>query len=112
MHCPESRRIRKQKIGFLDIAKYMLNFSKDRQRLKNSIIKKTIDMKKSLLESIDVLVCANDETALGAIEECQRRGIRIPEDLAITGFDGNVCTNPPGTTSVIQCRPGRKWSSQ
>lgn len=30
---------------------------------------------------------ANDILAIGALLECQRRGIRVPDDLAIAGFD-------------------------
>jgi diguanylate cyclase (GGDEF)-like protein len=36
------------------------------------------------------LVCANDEMALGAYEVCEARGLRIGEDIAITGFDNSV----------------------
>ena len=34
-----------------------------------------------------VLICGTDLQAIGAIDECRRRGIRVPEDLSITGFD-------------------------
>jgi len=33
------------------------------------------------------LVCANDAEAFGAIEEAAGFGVRVPEDLAVTGFD-------------------------
>ena len=33
------------------------------------------------------LFCGNDNLALGAVFECQRRGIRVPEDLSIVGFN-------------------------
>lgn len=33
------------------------------------------------------LVCANDEMAVGAIEEARQRGRTIPEDLSVVGFD-------------------------
>ena len=38
---------------------------------------------------IDGLFCTNDDLAIGAIFECQRLSIRIPEDLAIAGFHGH-----------------------
>lgn len=39
------------------------------------------------LKSWDALFCLNDNMAYGAIKELQIRGFRIPEDLAVTGFD-------------------------
>lgn len=36
--------------------------------------------------AIDAVFCADDVHALGALFECRRRGIRIPEDLALAGF--------------------------
>ena len=33
------------------------------------------------------LVCASDELALGAYSAARARGLRIPEDIAITGWD-------------------------
>lgn len=36
----------------------------------------------------DSLVCANDLMALGALRYFQERGIRVPEDVALAGFDG------------------------
>lgn len=34
----------------------------------------------------DVVMCTNDAAAFGGISICLERGIRIPEDLAITGY--------------------------
>ncbi len=33
------------------------------------------------------LVCANDETALGAIHAIHDAGLRVPQDISVTGFD-------------------------
>lgn len=35
----------------------------------------------------DVVFCGNDDIALGALFECQRRGIDVPGQLAIVGFN-------------------------
>ena len=47
------------------------------------------------------MVCANDETAFGAYKSAAARGVRIPEDLAITGWDDlplAELVSPPLTT--------------
>jgi LacI family transcriptional regulator len=55
-------------------------------------------------EAPDAVVCANDQTALGAMRELQAAGIRVPADIAVTGFDdiylGSLLT--PSLTTVRQ----------
>ena len=36
---------------------------------------------------VDALFCGSDVLALGALLECERQGIRVPDQLAIAGFD-------------------------
>ncbi|MDG5815285.1 SpoIIE family protein phosphatase [Chitinispirillales bacterium ANBcel5] len=51
--------------------------------------------------SFDALIAVNDESALGAIAALQESGIRVPEDVAVAGFDGieeGELTTPPLTT--------------
>lgn len=50
------------------------------------------------------MVCANDETALGVILTVLGRGLRVPEDLAVTGFDDMDMASlvQPGLTTVRQ----------
>ena len=38
----------------------------------------------------DAVCCANDYSAIGLINACKARGISVPEDLIITGFDAVV----------------------
>lgn len=37
--------------------------------------------------SFDAVCCASDSIAIGAMRALQERGLRIPEDVAVTGFD-------------------------
>ena len=48
-----------------------------------------------------VIVCSNDVCALAVIEELSNRNIRVPQDIAVTGFDnvlGTQTSSPPLTT--------------
>ena len=38
----------------------------------------------------EAIVCANDSMALAVIAYLKKRGIRVPEDVAVSGFDGIV----------------------
>ena len=47
------------------------------------------------------IFCFNDEMAMGVIETAKRRGLRVPVDLSVVGFDDirfARCTDPPLTT--------------
>ncbi len=37
----------------------------------------------------DGIFCTNDDLAIGAVFECQRRNIKIPQQMAIAGFHGH-----------------------
>jgi LacI family transcriptional regulator len=54
------------------------------------------------------LVCANDQTAIGAMKALQRVGRRVPEDVAVTGFDGIQLGEHlrPSLTTVVQPMSG------
>ncbi len=56
---------------------------------------------------LDALVCVSDELACGALYECQRRRIKVPDDLAIVGFGDSdvsrVC-QPALTTIAVPHR--------
>jgi GntR family transcriptional regulator of arabinose operon len=44
---------------------------------------------KTVRELPSAVVCGNDEDALRLIEAAERRGMRIPEDLSVIGFDNS-----------------------
>ena len=50
----------------------------------------------------DAVVCANDMMAISLTSTLQAHGIRVPEDVAVTGFDGslNGIVNDPPITSI------------
>jgi LacI family transcriptional regulator len=50
------------------------------------------------------LVCANDQTAIGVMASLQSAGLRIPGDIAVTGFDGVALGEllRPTLTTVVQ----------
>ncbi|MGN6795659.1 MAG: LacI family DNA-binding transcriptional regulator, partial [Streptosporangiaceae bacterium] len=49
----------------------------------------------------DAVVCANDQMAIGMLQALSGAGIRVPDDMAVVGFDdifpGSLC-DPPLTT--------------
>lgn len=52
----------------------------------------------------EAIVCANDYMAVAICDECFERGIRIPEDVAVSGFDNmpeSMSCYPPLTTVDI-----------
>ena len=61
-----------------------------------------------------VFTC-NDDLALGTLFECQRRGIRVPNDVAIIGFndlDFAGAAVPPLTSVAIERREMGTWSAR
>ncbi|RKP45060.1 LacI family DNA-binding transcriptional regulator [Pararobbsia silviterrae] len=54
----------------------------------------------------DAIFCNNDDLALGALFECQRLGIRVPDQLAIAGFNDlpSSAWSTPSITTVTTPR--------
>lgn len=55
-------------------------------------------------ESFDAIIAANDFIAAGACDTLEARGFKIPDDLAIVGFDDNIIAerHKPSITTVRQ----------
>lgn len=48
----------------------------------------------------EALICANDNMAIGAIKAFRENGIRVPEDIAVTGFDNTDMSRNLELTTV------------
>ncbi|NEE49905.1 LacI family transcriptional regulator, partial [Streptomyces sp. SID8455] len=53
------------------------------------------------VERPQAMLFVNDQMAVGALQALEQRGVRVPEDIAVTGFDGiplSRIVRPPLTT--------------
>lgn len=55
-------------------------------------------------ERPQAILFANDQMAIGALHALERRGVRVPDDIAVTGFDGIPLSRivRPSLTTVRQ----------
>lgn len=55
-------------------------------------------------DGFDAICAASDELALGAMSYLKERGIKVPDDISVTGFDGlgRECLSVPTITSIHQ----------
>ncbi|HXJ22449.1 MAG TPA: substrate-binding domain-containing protein [Polyangia bacterium] len=63
--------------------------------------------------TIDGVVAANDEMATGAIDLLRQRGLRVPQDIPVTGFDDLMLArlgNPPLTTVAQPYEQVADWA--
>lgn len=74
--------------------------------LEQSSVRRGAEMFTEMLEKVpglEAVFCCNDDLALGALFECQRRGIRVPEDISIIGFnDLEFCAAAYPALSSVQ----------
>jgi DNA-binding LacI/PurR family transcriptional regulator len=55
-------------------------------------------------ERVDIAVCYNDQTAIAVYNGIRRGGLKVPQHIAVTGFDGiyeGQCCEHPLTTAAI-----------
>lgn len=50
----------------------------------------------------DVILAQSDELAVGVLTVCDRLGLRVPEDVALTGWDDSAAAERTGLTTVRQ----------
>ncbi|PFG28020.1 transcriptional regulator, LacI family protein [Corynebacterium renale] len=55
---------------------------------------------------LTAVACTTDSMAFGVLTYAREHGLRVPEDLAITGFDGTAPALAAGLTTIIQ--PNRR----
>ena len=67
-------------------------------------VRTILDQKRVSVHALDALVCANDYMALGALDELGRRGINVPEQIALIGFDdvASAAVSRPSLTTIRQ----------
>ncbi|HAG68698.1 MAG TPA: LacI family transcriptional regulator [Lachnospiraceae bacterium] len=51
-------------------------------------------------EMPEILICANDMMAIGAIRKFREDGLRVPEDIGVTGFDDIIISRYTELTTV------------
>jgi DNA-binding LacI/PurR family transcriptional regulator len=48
------------------------------------------------------IFCHSDEMAFGALKAIRKKGLRVPEDISIIGFDDHLIAQYVGLTTVAQ----------
>jgi LacI family gluconate utilization system Gnt-I transcriptional repressor len=101
-------RTRKRFSGFRDQANALNSF--DDRRVLTTQSASTAQLGAALFgeligqnPDLDAVFCNNDDLALGAFFECQRRGIQIGTDIGICGFnDLNFCAAASPTITSVE----------
>ncbi len=68
-------------------------------------IESGVEVTAQILESypdVDGIACAGDTLAVGVVQELRRRGIRVPEDVQVIGFDDQPMMDALGISTVHQ----------
>ncbi len=64
-------------------------------------VRQLFDERGMRVDAVNAIACANDYMALGVMDALRERGITVPSDIAVTGFDDvdvGKCAVPPLTT--------------
>ncbi|MBI4028369.1 MAG: LacI family DNA-binding transcriptional regulator [Verrucomicrobia bacterium] len=60
----------------------------------------------------EVALCSNDDWAVGALAACADAGLRVPQDMAITGFDNAVFSNYGAVRLTTVAQPVEQMTRQ
>lgn len=66
-------------------------------------------------EPVTAILAPNDDAALGVVAALHEAGLRVPEDVSVTGFDGTpgaAYAVPPLTTARVSIRELGAWAVQ
>ena len=53
----------------------------------------------------DAIICANDYMAIGVVDACKEKGIRVPADIIVTGYDGIAAASEGRPTITTSRQP-------
>ena len=94
--------------GYLDALEHY-KMPIDKQLIKTSNLKpkdveRQVESLLKLPNPPDAIFCVNDPTAITASQFLKERGLNIPEDIAVAGFDNQPITayTEPSITTIIQ----------
>ena len=65
---------------------------------------RAVELLESRLSGVDAILCESDAIAAGVLSALNRRGIRVPEDIRVVGYDDILLAsmfNPPISTVSI-----------
>ena len=86
-----NREAQARRAAFMEtLRKHQIPFDTDLEAQGDFLIHKghkAANLLLSLNKPFDALVAANDDMAMGALSAFQQNGVRVPEDIAVTGFD-------------------------
>lgn len=87
------------------IQDYQLSFKEENLYTGNFTLESGIYAATKMVESglqADAIICANDNMAVGVLEYFKMAGVRVPEEIRITGFDNieTACYSEPAITSI------------
>ena len=80
-----------------------------RRTVKSIPMKQSVKwQEKTLRGRMDAVVCYNDQTAQLVIRALQEKGLRIPEDVSVTGYDNSSLADQQGLRLTTIDHPQEK----